>query len=474
MILAKSGSASTRRMLGSGTIYAVATVAPILSTLLITPVVTRLLGPSEYGLVGISITLYQLGSVALSLGLPFAITRHAIIARSGVRGAVALVAIGSLTATLGGVILTLLLPLWGPLILGTSDATILFWPVVSSVGLCILTLSQSVLRAVDRVAAFVVLSCVAAIFGPLAGLLSVFLLGSHASSYLEGLAIGHSIAGLAALSVVFVQARPDYSWADVVENVRIGLPTLPHSIATALLTSALVVLASRLGSVEDAGRLQLALVLGTAPIVLLGAFNNSWAPMIYRAKDADRGGLLASSLRGIAILVFVLVGGFCTLAHPVVSFIAGSELFTDDLLRASITVTAAAPFMALYLANIHLVLLSGKTVPLAITTPASLVVSAILVGTVIQLFGTPILATLALGVPLFYVFQWIASSFLSRMSGYDPPMIGRSLPILGMSLASTILVTIFLPAFTVTACAFIAACLVILFTLRSSIPIKSR
>ena len=346
-----NSGANSRALLGSGSIYALATVAPILSTLIITPVVTRAIGPGDYGLVGVSITLYQLGGVLLGLGLPSAITRHAIVAKSGTAGASALVVFGTLASILAGCLLLAGIPLWGHLVLGPERTWILAWPVVSSIGLSMLALSQSLLRGVNKVLTFVTLSCASAFLGPGIGLASVLLVDPTANGFLQGLAVGHSLSGIASIVVVFHLARPKFSWVEIKASLRIGWPTLPHSVAMSLLLTVLVIFAAKTVGLEDAGRLQLALLLGTAPLILLGAFNNSWAPMIYRASDAQRPDVLSDTLRAISVIVFFLVAGFCILAEPVVSFIAGPVLFNRDMLVSSIVIAAATPFMALYLAS---------------------------------------------------------------------------------------------------------------------------
>jgi len=411
----------------------------------VTPLVTRLLGATEYGFAGVSITLYQVGSVLFALGLPFAITRHAIIARSGLRGAAALVFVGAAGALVLGIALFALLPIWGVAVLGLGQVGILVWPLVSSVGLAFVTLSQSFLRAVDRVYAFVSLSCISAVLGPILGFSSISLFGPTAGNFLAGLATGHTVAGVAGIVVIALHAPPSFSVREVGQSLVIGLPTLPHSMATSFLVSALVVLSSQFHGIEDAGRLQLALLLGTAPMVILAAFNNSWAPMVYRASDAARALVLERSFRAIASLVFVLVAGFCILARPVVGFIAGPHLFNDDLLRTAIFVTAATPFMALYLVNIHLVFLKGVTWPLAFATPFSLALSVLFALAYSSAFGTDQLFVFAIAVVVFHLAQWISSSILVRSTGYPAPRVVLALPVLLAAVLTSTLVALLLP-----------------------------
>jgi O-antigen/teichoic acid export membrane protein len=295
----------------------------------------------------------------------------------------------------------------------------------------------------------------------------VLFLDATADGFLQGLAAGHAVAGIASLFVVFRIARPKFSREEIKANLRIGWPTLPHSVAMSLLLTVLVIVAAKTVGLEDAGRLQLALVLGTAPLILLGAFNNSWAPMIYRAVDAQRAAVLSDTLRAIAVLVFLLVAGFCVLAQPVVSFIAGPSLFNAELLTASILVAAATPFMALYLANVHLVFLSGKTILLAFTTPTSLALSLGAVTVAGALLQPSSIIAFALGIIVFHSSQWMMSTLLSRRSGYGRPRIAPSLPTLGLAFVMTVTTSILLPPILVLLIAFVLVGVLVVSSNRS-------
>ncbi|RZU66513.1 O-antigen/teichoic acid export membrane protein [Microterricola gilva] len=419
----------------TGSLYTLGLVAPIISMLLTTPLVTRALGPEGYGTVGVAITLNQVGAILLGFGLPYAITRHAIIRKSGVRGASFLVAFGTLLALLTGAALAVLVPLWGPLVLTNGDSDVLIWPVISAVGLAMLSLTQAFLRAVDRVWLFVGLGTLSSLLAPALGFGMLLALGPLPSNYLSGLGMGHLIAGIVSILATVMIAVPKISMRELWQSIRIGAPTIVHTIATTFLISALVVLASQMAGAEVAGRLQLGLLLGTAPIILLGAFNNSWAPIVYRSSDATRSNVLQDTLRIVSLLVFVLVGGYCTLAPVVVPFIAGPSLFTPEMLGASLVATIAAPFMALYLANMHLVFLAGNTAWLTLTTPLSLVFSVGVVVAGIQLGDTTNLVIFACGVPAFYFAQWLISILLRRRTGFESPRIRSALPALCAAMA---------------------------------------
>ncbi len=452
-----TGPGRREGLLGSGALYSLATVAPVLVSLLITPFITRTLGAEGYGVVGIGVTLYQFASIGLGLGLSTAITRHAIIGGTGVSGATALVWSGAGLAVIGGGVAVVLLPVWGSALLGdASDVETLVWPTLSAVALSVLTLCQSVFRAIGRVKTFVGLGMLSALAGPMIGLIAVASGHPEPGTYLTGLAAGHLIAALAALLLLPRIPLSAFSLADLRSGLAIGLPTVPHSITGALVTIVLVAFATQVDGVAAGGRLQLALFLGTAPMLILGAFNNSWAPMVYREPDATRSRFLSRSMQAVSVLVLGLVAFFCTLIEPVARFIAGPHVYDQSLSAAALITCAATPLMALYLVNVHLVFLRGRTLALAATTPVSGAVGIGAALWVFDLVGEP--AIFALGLPVFHGCQALWAWWLGTRTGYPLASITRSLPLLTIAFALPILTLWLQPPILVLA----LGCLIIL------------
>lgn len=451
------------KFFGSGSLYAFGLIAPILAMLVATPLVTRMLGPAEYGVVGVSITLNQALSMLLTLGLPYAITRHAIIMKSGVRGAAGLVALGAAAALVFAFGLALLIPFWGPIVFDRSLVWTLIWPICSASGLALLSLAQAFFRALDMVWIFVLLGTMSSLLGPAAGFALLTWSASNPENYLRGLGIGHLAVGVVAVGVVLIKTVPQVTFREFWESIRISLPTVPHTVAATFLVSIMVILSAQLYGVEFGGQVQLALLLGTAPTVLLGAFNNSWAPMIYRASDSTRTQVLSQSLVAIAALVYLLISGYVVLSPTVVRFIAGPQLFSDDMLAASLVVTVAAPIMALYLANIHLVFLDGRTAPLAFTTPASLALALGATYAIALSLGRPHIWAFAIGIPVFHLAQWGMAYAIRRRTSFAGPKITRSVPILACAAALSVTAAAWLPnTFILLALAIVGALVVYL------------
>ena len=81
------GTTASKAVLGRGLLYTVGTAAPVLSNAIITPFVTRLLGPHDYGVVATALVVIQVGMIIAGLGMGAAITRHGLLAHARLEAA---------------------------------------------------------------------------------------------------------------------------------------------------------------------------------------------------------------------------------------------------------------------------------------------------------------------------------------------------------------------------------------------------
>lgn len=403
-----------KRFVGQSLAYATASIAPILANFAITPFVTRILGPASYGAVAISISLFQFGIVILTLGLAASITRQAIIGRTAANGAVATVVSGAICAAIIFGSAWIFLPLWGPLVLPGTDYGILVNPLMSCLGLAFLQNSQSFFRAEQRIGVFVLLGTAASLVAPLAGISLVLIVNKSPATYLAGLAAVHLAIGFVAILLCLRIKRPKFDLREFLTSLRIGLPTVPHQMSTSMVALTLVSIMSHASGLEAAGALQLGLLVGSAPMLLLGAFNNAWAPLVYRAPDESRESLLADTYKGFMQMTAIMICGFAVMAPFVVPLVAGPLSHAFPITQVALIAALGAPFMTSYLANIHLVFLSGRTAALAVTTPSSALIALIIVMTP-GLLGMPNdIRTYAWAVPIFQASQLIMSIGLRR------------------------------------------------------------
>lgn len=406
-----AGAAASKRVLGRGSIYTIGTAAPILANLAVVPVVTRMLGKPGYGVVAIAIVVIQVAMMAGSFGMPSVITRQGILAQSGVAGARALLIRGSLMTVglVAAIILTA--PLWDRLVQAPLRSAVLLG-LAASAFFVVVENSQSLLRVLDRPGAFVSLSLTATLGGPLLGLA---LLAPSApvrspERYLVGLAAGYAAAATVGLVLCLRGGRASREPGDTRAALRLGLPVIPHLVALFLANGALVFLAGQLFDIASAGRIQLALLVGSAPAVITSALNNSWAPIIYRAPAHERGAILAHTARDITTLIALISGGVALLSPWLMRFVADAGFAPLELVPAVAIVSFGCVLSVAYLANVHLVFAAGRSLWLSVITPLSLLIG---LGCA-YLVGRQDLVLLAVGFPATYAVLALGTAGLRR------------------------------------------------------------
>ena len=403
-----AGAAASRGVLGRGSIYTLGTAAPILANAAVVPVVTRLLGKPGYGVVAIAIVVIQVAMMAGGFGMPSVITRQGILARSGVAGARALLVRGSLM-TVGLVAAVFVTsPLWERLVSVPLRSAVML-ALAASALFVVVENSQALLRVLDRPGAFVGLSLIATLGGPLLGL-ALLAQDRSPERYLIGLSAGYGAAAAVGLVLCLRGGRPRRDPGDTRAALRLGLPVIPHLVALFLANGALVFLAGHLYGIPAAGRIQLALLVGSSPAVITSALNNSWAPIVYRAPGHERGAVLAHTARDIATLTALISGGVALLSPWLMRLVAGSDFAPLDLVPAVAIVAFGCVLSVAYLANVHLVFAAGRSLGLSMTTPLSLLVGLACA----YLVGRQNLVLLAVGFPATYLALAVGTAWLRR------------------------------------------------------------
>jgi O-antigen/teichoic acid export membrane protein len=408
---ANPGAAASRGVLGRGSIYTLGTAAPILANLAVTPAVTRLLGGPAYGVVATAMVVIQVGMMVGGLGMPAVITRHGILSRTGMEGARALLVRGSLMSTALGLALMASSPLWLPYLPSDLGASMVL-AVAASTCFVVVGNAQALLRALDQPGPFVSLSLTATLGGPLLGL--GLLVGGHTPErYLTGIVIGYAVAAVVGLWLGLRDGATRGERGDTRSALRLGLPVVPHLVALFLASGALVFLAGHLFGRTAAGRLQVALLIGSSPGVLIAALNNSWAPIVYRADDRERGAVLAHTARDVAALAALICGGVALLSPWLLRLVAGAGLSPDPLVPAVAIVAFGAVVSVAYLANVHLVFAVGRSLGLSLVTPLSLAVGL----AVALAVGRNDLVLLSTGFTMTYVALAVGTAVLRRRVG---------------------------------------------------------
>jgi O-antigen/teichoic acid export membrane protein len=329
-----------------------------------------------------------------------------------------LVIVAAVAVVTIGLAAILAVPLWGSVVSAEGGTEVVLPPALAAAGgIAVSTIALAHLRALSQVKLFVALALLVAWVPAVLGLVVITVQSPRATDYLWGLAAGQCIVGVVAVIIVTRLSPPELSARRVGSALRIGLPTVPHQLAMVAASSLIVILAAHVVDTTAAGKLQLAVLVGSLPVVILAAFNNSWAPMVYRAEPLARPDLISRTATTMAWLAGAVAVGVGLVAPLVLQVIAPAELRGADSVRAAAVVAASAPLMVLYLANIHMVFVSGRTFMMAFTTPLSVVVGCLAaIATYWATPGRPIW-TFGLVLPAFYAAQIFLAAWMRHRAG---------------------------------------------------------
>lgn len=374
--------------LGQAAIYTLATASQVLSTVILLPVITRWLTAAEFGEVAAGLLIMQAMAILGSLGLPAAIT-IAYFRTGGEGRARSLVA----SAYLLGLLTTILVYATGPGWAGLLFESIRFEGVVSrgvllGFPLVMVTAAQALLRAQGQAWKFAALAVTNGLGGQATGVAKLALAPTQQpEAYLDGMLVASAIA--AAMGLAWTRPVPiRRHMSQVVRwGLGLGIPVVPHLVALHVVALGDRVVLERLEGLEAVGRYQIAYLVGSIAIVILGAINNVWAPLIYGADERQRWLVLAESTLTVSRL-FAIMMVAVGLAVPVGFRILAPGSYSTEDARIAATIVAAStlPF-AWYLANAHVLFGQEKTRRLAWASPASAALNIILNFALIPLYG---------------------------------------------------------------------------------------
>lgn len=373
-----SGGTESQVLLKQGSLYTFSAAAPLLVTLLVTPVLTRSLAPSEYGVVAIALVINQIGLVVLSFGLQEPIARHGIMESSGIAGAKALI-VRALVPALALTGLTLWsAPLWLGWIFGTPFRPAHALAILSALVFSVIAEIQAVMRAMNRPLPVVIMAILASLLAPVIGLGLVLLLGPSAESYMLGTVLGYCVSLAYGITVFLRGERPQHARGDLRRALRLGIPMIPHQVAIYLAQAVVVACTSTNLGVADAGRMQLTMYVGTAPAMIAVALSNSWGPLLYRTVKVRRQKVATQLASDVSTVIAVLSIGLCMVLPVLLPLLMPVGYDPRALIApATIAVIGSMPFIP-YAANVHLMMVEGRNAALSVIIPAAFAASVAL------------------------------------------------------------------------------------------------
>lgn len=427
-----SGAAS--RILGRGSIYTLASAAPMLTGLLVTPALTRSLPIAEYGRVSVAIVTMQFTIGLMSLGLPLVITRHAHVEGSGAEGARGLVLAGSIATLVVSVTASGGYFVVAGLLGSSTPGPVLLALVAGGAGAG-MAMAQAYALAEDASWFYVALAFAMSLLAPAAGLVVIVLTSATASAYYVAVVVVFVVAEAVALWRVRSAGRARTSRRELVQSLRMGLPLVPHQLAIGSATGAAVILARWQLGVDGGAHAQIAAWLGTAPLIIVSAIGYAWLPQILSVPPESRGESLEETSAAIAWLAALGGAGVALLSPWLLRLLVSGEYDIASMVPATSLVSLTAVVATVFLASMQLVIAGGRTQRFAVASPLCLVGGFLLALASIEWLG---LAAIGVGYVSTYVLLAVFARHESRRSSEVRWSLRRVAPALGFGVAASL------------------------------------
>ena len=276
---------SAASLKGNSAVYVAAAALNATIPFLLLPLLTRWLGPAEFGLVGVFLALVNVATVLVGLSahglLSVTYFRHGVEQIPALVGAcMRLLCITALPLVAAFVLfarplqhVTGITVTWGWTIVVTAAAQF-----VVGIGLAVWQAREQAKRC----------AAVQVGYSASAAMLTVLLVGAAGWRW-EGRVGAQVVAATAFALLTFALLRRDHllRWretggAPLRAALRFGLPLVPHSLAAVVMISADRLALSGLGGPEAVGHYFAAFQIAAVLTVAAAAVNQAWVPWLYR------------------------------------------------------------------------------------------------------------------------------------------------------------------------------------------------
>jgi O-antigen/teichoic acid export membrane protein len=341
---------------------------------IVVPLVTRLLSARGYGEVAAGLVVFSTLAVIAAAGMPEAASRAFFQNEDGPRHARQLVTATVLLAIVAAALADWTGPLWSP-IFNLQYSGVLRLAVWSAAGAAVLLAVQSLLRASDRPWSFLLIALLASVGGQGLGVALLVWGDGSPASYMAGLTIGTGSAALLGLIITGSVRTAPPNRAQARRALALGLPLVPHSLATFLLVSADRVAIGRILGLGAVGRYQVAYAIGGIGVSLVTALNQAWLPLLLGAESGQRWEILRSTSRAVH-RIGGLIAVAIALATPLGLLLAAPASYgRGELVAVSAVVAFSILPYATSCTFFHAIFLEGRTKIMALAAPLAVIVN---------------------------------------------------------------------------------------------------
>jgi len=375
----------------SGNTYLFGAIGQGLGPVLLTPVLTRQLDAQSYGEITFINSFAAILGILFSFGLPIVISRSYVLeahSRSSINKWFKQIVVSYLA-------LSLLL-----LVLSKNSINIVILSL--SFPFALLQLILPLARAQEKALSFATISILGTLTPSLGVILNSTLNFPIASS--KALVSGVLLGSIISIVLIWPKNTSGEIFSDfsLIKSVKIAYPILPHMFAmVALINIDKVIFGQQLDK-SFSGYLQVIMLIGTAPIMILSALNHAWLNQILlklKENTTEAFNNLNSTIKRLFVLSILFII-FIALFNSQILNILNPNLDVTTEIQKTIILTSLVSFIyVIYLANTHLLTWQNKFWILGITTPTSVIMQSLIIYLTLDSFGY-LSAALGLGVAL--------------------------------------------------------------------------
>jgi O-antigen/teichoic acid export membrane protein len=355
----------------SGNIYLFGALGQGLGPVVLTPILTRILDVKSYGEITFITSFAAILGILFSLGLPIVISRSYVLEEESRP---------SITRWFKQITISYLL-LSTVLITFAGNNLNLFILAVAF-PFAVMQLILPLARAQDKASQFAFISVIGTLLPSIGVVLNNFF--DSPISNPGALGLGAIIGAL--ISFALVSTKNDstlkLSKYSLSKSIKIGYSILPHMFAmVALLNIDKVIFGDQLDKTFS-GYLQVIMLVGTAPILILSALNHAWLNQILlQLKSNSKNAFvdLNRTILKLFVLILILVGTINVLSTQIINLLNPNLLVNSEVQKTIILTSVVSFIYVVYLANTHLLTWQKKFWVLGVTTPASVILQSVII-----------------------------------------------------------------------------------------------
>jgi O-antigen/teichoic acid export membrane protein len=355
----------------SGNIYLLGAIGQGLGPVLLTPILTRMLSVQSYGEIAFITSFAAILGILLSFGLPIVISRSYVLeeeSRPSINKWFKQIVIFYVSSSL--------------LLLLLVNSNLNFSIISLAFPFALMQLILPLARAQEKAKEFAAISILGTIAPSVAVIINSTLTSPFANS--KALIIGALFGSLIAIILIAPKNKSGQliSKYSIINSVKIAYPVLPHMFAMMALVNIDKVIFGQQIDKSFAGYLQVIMLVGTAPIMILSALNHAWLNQIL-LQLKNNSVKAFSDLNNTIVKLFALSGIlviFIAILNKPILVILNPKLDLNTEIQKTIILASMATFIyVIYLANTHLLTWQSKFWVLGITTPLAVILQSVVI-----------------------------------------------------------------------------------------------